>query len=163
MNYFVAYSCKYLNFICEAIVKFFIEDFSTDRIDYELLFENFHHIPGGTSTRNINHWVQFYSTKEFKQYDYGVERNYMIYGQPTPPHYDLNKFKDYSIKSLMTTSDADPFSKIEDCQHLFQHLKPEVIKILDLEKYNHLDYLWSHKSSKELYTQVIQFLKEETK
>jgi lysosomal acid lipase/cholesteryl ester hydrolase len=154
---FVAYSCKYLNTICEYIVRFFIEDFPTNKIDYSQLFENFFHIPGGTSTRNVNHWVQFYETKLFKQFDYGKEINYLKYGQSSPPSYDLTKFKHYQVRSLMTISNADPFSKPEDCQHLFEFLNEEVFTILKLENFNHLDYLWS-RDSLLLYQKIIDFL-----
>ena len=159
MNNLVAFACKHLSGICQSIVQFFIEDYPTNRIDYKLLLENFYNIPGGTSARNVNHWVQFYATKQFTYYDHGVEVNYLKYGQATPPAYDLTKFKNYSVKSLMTISNADPFSKKEDCQHLFEHLNPDVFTILNLNNYNHLDYLWSSDASRELYTEIIDFLK----
>jgi len=71
---FIKFSCKNFNFICTTIVRFFAEDFPTNRIDFNILFENFMYAPGGSSARNVNHWVQIYSTKQFSQFDFGQEK-----------------------------------------------------------------------------------------
>jgi hypothetical protein len=163
MNYFmyqiIAFACRNVNFLCKSIVQFFIEDYPTNRIDYSKLFQEFYNIPAGTSARNINHWIQLYSTKEFRQFDYGREINMIKYGKEIPPLYDLSKFKNYTIPSLMTISNADPFSKIEDCQHLFEHINKNILKLIELKDYNHMDYLWSSDASRELYIKIIDFLK----
>jgi lysosomal acid lipase/cholesteryl ester hydrolase len=150
--------CKYMPILCKPITQYFIEDFPTERIDYNRLFEHFPYTPGGTSARNVNHWIQFFTTKEFTQYDFGTEMNYIKYGRPTPPTYDLTKFSNYRIPSLMTTSDADPFSKIDDCIHLFQYIDPNYLTIKELTNYNHLDYLWSHDAKADIYDDILEFL-----
>ena len=159
MNYLVSFACRHFNSVCGEIVKFFIEDYSTGHIDYSQLLEEFHYIPGGTSNRNVQHWVQLYNSKQLKQFDHGIELNYLKYGQAYPPNYEITNFKSYNVKSLMTISKADPFSKIEDCQHLFEHLDPDVFTVLKLDDYNHLDYLWSSHAQRDLYVEVIDFLK----
>lgn len=151
--------CKNANFICKPIIQYFVEDYPTNRIDYEKLFNEFYNIPSGTSARNVNHWIQMFSSKQFGQYDYGKDINFLKYGQMTPPEYDLSKFKKYTVKSLMTVSDADPFSKIEDCEHLFQHINNDVLTLIKLKDFNHLDYLWSKDASELLYLEIIKFLK----
>lgn len=161
LNDFISFACRNINSICSLIVKFFIEDFSTGRIDYTNLLKDFYYVPGGTSNMNVHHWAQMYASKQFKQYDHGTEINYLKYGQASPPNYDLTKFKSYSVKSLMTISNADPFSKYEDCQHLFEHLNPGVLKVMKLKDYNHMDYLWSNHAVNELYVEVIHFLMNE--
>jgi len=135
-----------------------VEDYPTNRIDYSKLFNEFYNIPSGTSSRNINHWIQMYSNKQFGQYDFGKEINFLKYGQSSPPQYDLSKFKQYTIKSLMYVSDADPFSKIDDCENLFQHISSDVLTVIKLNDYNHLDYLWSSDASEQLYSKIIKFL-----
>ena len=157
---FISRTCKYINFICRHIVKFFIEDFATDRINYEKLFENFHFSPGGTSARNVNHWVQLYNSKKFTQFDYGRDMNFLKYGQHHPPHYDISTFSDYKIKSFMTLSNADPFSKIEDCEHILNLINKKYLTIKYLHNYNHLDYLWSSNAKQDLYFDIINFLKD---
>jgi len=87
------------------------------------------------------------------------KENLIKYGQSSPPAYDLSKFKNYKIKSMMTLSNADPFSKKEDCQHVFNYIPEHYIKIKNLTNYNHLDYLWSSDAKKDLYYDIIDFLK----
>lgn len=152
--------CKKLSFICKPIVRYFTEDFPTNRIDFDKLFDNFAYTPGGTSARNVNHWIQFYTTKEFTQFDHGYEMNYVKYGHTTPPAYDLTKFKKYKVKSFMTTSDSDPFSKIDDCfEHLFKYISDPHLEIKHLKNYNHLDYLWSSDAVKDIYRDIVEFLR----
>src|SRR4051812_10536026 len=76
----VAMSCSKFNTVCRMIMGFFVEDHPTDRIDYEQFFKNFMFTPAGTSARNVNHWIQFYNTKLFQQFDYGKEINLLKYG-----------------------------------------------------------------------------------
>lgn len=154
----VVSACKNLKFICKHIVAFFVEDHATDRIDYDNLLEYLMYIPAGTSARNVNHWIQFYSTKEFNYFDFGPEMNMIKYNQANPPKYDLTKFKNYTIPSLMTISDSDPFSKEDDCNHLFEHIQPSVVKIKKLKSYNHLDYLWSSHAKEDIYYDILNFL-----
>ena len=84
----------------------------TGRIDYDRLGKNiFLYEPGGTSLRNMKHWIQIYTAKRVQKYDYGsILKNLIHYGTATPPIYDLNQMRKYSIPSLMTISDSDPFA-----------------------------------------------------
>jgi lysosomal acid lipase/cholesteryl ester hydrolase len=159
INDFVTGFCKNVPFFCRYIVQFFVEDTPTNRIDYNKLLNDFPFTPSGTSSRNVNHWIQFYTTKQFTQFDHGEEMNLIIYGQKTPPVYDINLFKNYTVKSLMTVSNADPFSKEEDCQHLFEHINKDVYQVMRLDNYNHLDYLWSSDAAKDIYLDVVKFLR----
>jgi lysosomal acid lipase/cholesteryl ester hydrolase len=154
-------TCSRVNILCRLVMGFFVEDYPTNRIDYEIFFSNFFYSPSGSSARNVNHWVQFYKTKEFRQFDFGKEVNLLKYGQEKPPVYDLEKFRNYKIKSFMTVSNADPFSKREDCDHLFQYLDDSVLTIKEMNNYNHLDYLWSYDAKNDLYYELIDFLKGE--
>ena len=63
----------------------------------------------------MKHWIQIYKAKRVQKYDFeDVFTNLMHYGRVTPPVYDLNKMKKYSIPSLMTISDSDPFANPQD-------------------------------------------------
>ena len=48
---------------------------------------------GGTSTKNLLHWVQMIRTKRFRPFDYGHAKNMKVYGQSSPPDYDISNFK----------------------------------------------------------------------
>ena len=45
--------------------------------------------PGGTSLKNLMHWLQTMESGIFSKYDYGKEKNLEIYGSELPPAYDL--------------------------------------------------------------------------
>jgi len=48
---------------------------------------------GGTSTKDIMHWIQNARSGNFAQYDYGADQNMKVYGQITPPNYDIESLK----------------------------------------------------------------------
>jgi len=151
--------CSKVGFVCQNIISFFAEEYATNNIDFEYLFsQGLIYEPGGTSAKNVNHWVQFYETKEYAHFDYGKEENLKRYGEELPPKYDISKFKDYKIKSFVTSSNADPFSKEEDCHSVFSLIDKKYLKTKHLFNYNHLDYLWSRKATTDLYHEVLKFL-----
>ncbi|KAG5871627.1 hypothetical protein JTB14_037747 [Gonioctena quinquepunctata] len=47
----------------------------------------------GTSTMVVNHYYQIMISKQFRQYDYGSEKNMEIYGNTFPPLYDFSRIK----------------------------------------------------------------------
>jgi lysosomal acid lipase/cholesteryl ester hydrolase len=157
----VKHGCRNLQFLCRGIVKFFIEDYDkpSSRINYQELFNLFMYLPGGTSIMNINHWIQMYGTGKFGNFDFGRNGNMEKYGQELPPEYNMSEFKNYQIKSLVILSDSDPFSKEKDLSHILDHHKnTEFISIKRLQKYNHLDYLWSDHAKEDIYNDILEFL-----
>ena len=88
------------------------------------LSDLFYFEPGGTSSKNLLHWVQLFQNKIQTKFDYGKTKNLQVYGQDTPPAYDLNQFKTYKIKTFLTFSNNDAFSYPEDLNQFVQ-LLPE--------------------------------------
>ena len=134
----------------------------TGRIDYERLGKNiFMYEPGGTSLRNMKHWIQIYKAKRAQKYDYGTKvKNLLHYGSISPPAYDLNQMKKYSIPSLMTTSDADPFANPQDTLEFINNIENKnIVQILSLTNYNHIDYFWADSAIEEIFPKVIDFIK----
>ena len=153
--------CKFLNKPCYSIVKFIVaNNFDTKRINMNKLFSEFLYVPAGTSSKNIRHWMQMYNTKRLARYDYGEKKNMEIYGQKIPPIYDLSKFKNYKVKSFLYTSDRDPFSNVDDLNHLTKYLNDKYVTIRRLNNYNHLDFLWSDDAKEDIYIQVIKDLND---
>ena len=118
--------------------------------------------PAGTSLRNMKHWIQIYKAKKAQKYDYGsAAENLVHYGTVNPPAYDLNKMKKYSIPSLMTISDADPFANPQDTLDFIDNIEnKDIVEILSLQNYHHLDYLWSDSAVEDVFPRVLSFLKE---
>ena len=152
--------CKYFNKPCFNIINFIVSNnFDTNRINMQKLFSEFLYVPAGTSSKNLRHWMQIYNSKRLARYDYGTKKNLEYYGNETSPEYDLSKFINYKIKSILYTSDKDPFSNIDDLNHLTKYLNEKYVKIKRMKNYNHMDFLWSDDAMEDIYKPIIKFLK----
>ena len=160
---FVPLCTSKAKFLCNSILSLaFSGTHETGRIDYDRLGKNiFLYEPGGTSLQNMKHWIQIYKAKRAQKYDYGLVENLKHYGQTTPPVYDLKKMKGYSIPSLMTISDADPFANPQDTLDFVDNIEnKKVVNILSLTNYNHIDYFWADSAVQEIFPKVMDFLDE---
>ena len=160
---FVPLCTSKAKFLCNSILSLaFSGTHETGRIDYDRLGKNiFLYEPGGTSLQNMKHWIQIYKAKRAQKYDYGLVENLKHYGQTTPPVYDLKKMKGYSIPSLMTISDADPFANPQDTLDFVDNIEDKkVVNILSLTNYNHIDYFWADSAIQEIFPKVMNFLDE---
>ena len=152
--------CKFFNKPCFNIINFIVSNnFDTNRINMGKLFSEFLYVPAGTSSKNLRHWMQIYNSKRLAKYDYGSKKNLEIYGNQTSPEYDLSKFKNYKVKSLLYTSDKDPFSNFDDLNHLTKYLNEKYVTIKRMKNYNHMDFLWSEDAMEDIYKPIIKFLK----
>ena len=151
-------------FLCESILKLCFSGITdTGNIDYERLDSTiFMYEPGGTSLQNMKHWIQIYTAKKVQKYDYGsILANLKHYGVINPPVYDLNKMNGYSIPSLMTISDADPFANPKDTLDFIENINDKsVVEILSLNNYNHIDYIWADDAIDEVFPKIFNFLED---
>ncbi|EGC34801.1 hypothetical protein DICPUDRAFT_34411, partial [Dictyostelium purpureum] len=111
------------------------------------------HVPGGSSTKNLLHWMQIYHNG-FKKFDYGHTENWEIYGQNTPPEYKLSES---NIPTMFYTGTNDLFSTFEDVGWLAPQIK-NLIKWKNIKDFSHLDFIWSVNSHKEVYDDFIDTL-----
>lgn len=158
----IHFFCTKFGSFCKVLIEAIVETKITNRTDYKEISDLFFYEPGGTSIKNILHWIQIYHKQEFTSYDYGQKKNLEMYGQQNPPKYDLNNFANFNIPSLITKSDADPFSAEKDVDLWLKYAKykekQKVIEVLQLKNYNHLDYLWSLDAVNDIYVKVIDFI-----
>ncbi|KAF5293144.1 hypothetical protein FQA39_LY13754 [Lamprigera yunnana] len=97
-------------------------------------------IPAGSSSRMIVHYAQIGIQDTFQKYDFGESENLKIYGQSTPPSYDISKI----LTPIATFyADNDLLSSPTDVDRFTAQLSNSVSKKF-IEGYNHLDYLWSY-------------------
>ena len=69
--------------------------------------------------------------------------------------------KKYSVPSLMTISDSDPFCNPQDTLDFIDNIEDKkVVKILSLTNYNHIDYFWADSAITEVFPKVLSFLSE---
>ena len=134
----------------------------TRRVDYEKYGKNIYmYEPAGTSLQNMKHWIQIYKAKKVQKYDYGTIKNLIRYKSIHPPAYDLNRMKKYSVPSLMTISDSDPFCNPQDTLDFINNIEDKkVVKILSLTGYNHIDYFWADSAVEEIFPKILNFIGE---
>ena len=150
--------------LCHTILSLsFSGTHETGRTDYDKLGKNiFLYEPGGTSIQNLKHWIQIYKAKRVQKYDYGsIIENMKHYGQINPPVYDLKQMRGYSIPSIMTISDSDPFANHQDTLDFIDNIENKnIVNVMSLTNYNHIDYFWSESAAQEIFPKVINFLAE---
>ena len=150
--------------LCHTILSLsFSGTHETGRTDYDKLGKNiFLYEPGGTSIQNLKHWIQIYKAKRVQKYDYGsIIENMKHYGQINPPVYDLKQMRGYSIPSIITISDSDPFANPQDTLDFIDNIENKnIVNVMSLTNYNHIDYFWSESAAQEIFPKVINFLAE---
>ena len=145
--------------MCKTLINALIETKITNRADWKKLTDLFFYEPGGTSTKNLMHWIQLYDTQELAEFDYGKKENIKIYGTEKPPKYNVQNWKSWKIPSFITFSDADPYSVDEDTNYFLNHVENKDNFVFKrLKNYNHLDYIWSEDAKNDLYYDIFSFL-----
>ena len=86
--------CRNFSFICKFIF-YIISDSHPDLLDIENMSKYLKYYPSNSSVKSLRHFVQFIESEkpEFKKFDYGESKNLVLYGQKTPPLYDITKVK----------------------------------------------------------------------
>ncbi|KAF2893236.1 hypothetical protein ILUMI_12940 [Ignelater luminosus] len=112
--------------------------------------------PAGSSMVQALHYGQLLKSKKFRKYDYGEDKNLEIYGQSTPPDYDLRKI---TTPIAMYYGDKDPFTSKEDADRLASEvLHVAVRKIID--GYSHLDTMWGIGAQQLIFKDIIELMKQ---
>ncbi|KAL9925202.1 lipase 3 isoform 1-T3 [Glossina fuscipes fuscipes] len=128
-----------LRFLCSSILHF-IGGWGTRHLNQTLLPHVCETHPAGASTTQIIHYLQLYSSGDFKQYDYGIDINVKKYNQETPPHYELKNIKTCVD---MYYSDNDYMSAVKDVEYLARLLPCARLFRIPYNDWNHYDFLWS--------------------
>lgn len=115
---------------------------------------------GGTSTKNLLHWVQMVRAGYFQQFDFGTsDLNMIAYGQSYPPQYNTANFKTNlaHVNMLLFAGGNDALVVPTDYAKLLNIL-PANVKSKVVADYNHLDYMWSADVNQYINEDVRQFL-----
>ncbi|VEN49251.1 unnamed protein product [Callosobruchus maculatus] len=86
----VCLSSPFLMVACLTILNLFLGPFT--QIAPETIPVYFNQIPGGTSLKSISYLTEA-TRNQFRKYNYGTGRNRFLYGNDTPPDYDIQKIK----------------------------------------------------------------------
>ena len=88
-------------------------------------------------------------------YDFAsASENMKNYNQVTPPVYDLSKV---NVPVALYYGTNDWLADVADIQLLRQSL-PNIVDDLNIEKYNHLDFIWGLDAKSLLYDRMIQLM-----
>ncbi|XP_054922054.2 gastric triacylglycerol lipase-like [Dermacentor andersoni] len=116
--------------------------------------------PAGTSVRNVLHFTQITKSNEFRKFDWGRKRNKRVYGQPSPPLYDLRKV---TAAVAIYWADGDVLTTPHDIAHLIRRLPNVVLTYkVPVRGFTHLDFGWSITAWKHLYKKIVETMKQYT-
>lgn len=110
--------------------------------------------PAGSSIDDILHYGQMIRHKEFRQFDYDSERiNRRIYGQSTPPPYNLTAI---TAPVNLYYSKGDDTASIEDAIEL-QNRLPNIRSsyLVPYDDFSHIDFGFSYLAKQFVYDKLI--------
>ncbi|KAF2887085.1 hypothetical protein ILUMI_19088 [Ignelater luminosus] len=102
------------------------------------------------------HYAQLFKSKKFRKYDYGEEKNLEIYGQSSPPDYDLSRI---TAPLAMYYGDKDLYCNKEDVDRTAAEVSNLVTKKV-IKGFNHLDVLWGIDVVQLVFKDVIELMKQ---
>lgn len=107
----------------------------------------------------LTHFGQQIRSPRFRQFDYGMMRNFIIYNRSTPPEYQLNRC---TARVAIIYSEYDSLCPARDVRRLPREL-PNVVEIrrVDDVTFNHIDFVWGVDAKELVYDFIIHWLKAE--
>ncbi|TGZ60894.1 hypothetical protein CRM22_008291 [Opisthorchis felineus] len=146
----------HIPFVCTNVV-YLLAGYDAKNTNLTRLPVYIAHTPAGTSAKNMVHYCQGITTDQFQAFDYGKVKNLEIYGQKTPPKYDLSKF---TVPTAVFTGGNDWLAVEKDVDRLIEQIKPAVVSHINFPEYNHLDFVWGMDAAMVLYPEVLKLLKQ---
>ncbi|KAF6772794.1 Lysosomal acid lipase/cholesteryl ester hydrolase [Paragonimus kellicotti] len=156
MQFLAYFLCRrgHVPFICTNVI-YLIAGYDSANTNTTRLPVYVAHTPAGTSTQNIVHYCQSIMNDRFQQFDYGKKKNMEIYGQPTPPEYDLSNI---TVPTVVFSGGHDWLAVKKDILRLVDRLGKAVISYTHFDDYNHLDFVWGMDTGYVLYPAVLEWL-----
>nr|XP_023020513.1 lipase 1-like [Leptinotarsa decemlineata] len=106
------------------------------------------------------HYYQFYLTGEFRNYDYDIERNMEVYGQPYPPTYNLTQIP---VPMSIFLGANDWLATETNGKQIYSEIQPSLrcgYDVVPFKKWSHLDFLIAKDLPKYLYKYMFNKIKE---
>eukprot|EP01097_Dermamoeba_algensis_P002507 TRINITY_DN1996_c0_g1_i2.p1 TRINITY_DN1996_c0_g1~~TRINITY_DN1996_c0_g1_i2.p1 ORF type:complete len:266 (-),score=58.06 TRINITY_DN1996_c0_g1_i2:446-1243(-) len=113
--------------------------------------------PAGTSVQNMLHYTQTVKTGKFMKFDYGPIKNKQLYGNSTPPVYNIGAIKTPMIFYYGT---EDMLADEEDVEYLISQVLPP-LQSFKLS-YGHGDFVWAPSATDMIYRPMLSLIKKYT-
>lgn len=147
-----------LIYFCSKFVLEIYAGLDPSRTDMKIVPEIFRNFPADTGLKNIVHFLQCFDNKKFGQYDHGRDGNLKVYGVADPPTYDVASV---TPPIAYYHGKKDTFVTIEDAQKAASKIKNlDVLHIVPLDEFGHLDVLVTNDVGPLLYDSVIKNVKK---
>jgi len=115
------------------------------------------HYPGGTSTKDVQHWAQLIRSGRFERFDYGEAKNMAIYGQPTPPLFRLDQIR---VPITIFYGGLDTLSDTLDVEKYLKPQLPASTQLIFYPKYGHGDFLLHRDAPARFGADLLAFLRK---
>nr|XP_022912341.1 lipase 3-like [Onthophagus taurus] len=114
------------------------------------------HVPAGSSKEQFVHYGQEIISGHFRQFDFGMIRNLIHYGQITPPDYNTRAI---TAPVALYYAASDSFAAIVDVQRLANEL-PNLAKnyLVPDPSFTHVDFLLSENVVELVYNDIIDLM-----
>uniref|UniRef100_A0A914CGN8 Lipase n=1 Tax=Acrobeloides nanus TaxID=290746 RepID=A0A914CGN8_9BILA len=119
------------------------------------------HVPAGTSTQNMLHWIQMVHSGLQQAFDYGsAALNNQHYGSPTPPIYNISNV---NAPTYLYWSDYDYLADETDIKnHILPNLNPNILKgNFFLKEYDHSDFVKGLRAPDEIYHPMAKIIMDD--
>lgn len=141
--------------LCSTTI-FLLIGFDYEQMNIPKLPIIFTHINSGSSSKQINHYLQEINSGKFSQYDYGTLKNLEVYAKEVPPVYEVGRV---TCPIAIIYGNNDWLSNFTDVKYLIEKL-PNVVEVykVPFSKFNHMDYLWARDSKVLVYNKISQLI-----
>ncbi|KAK5978735.1 hypothetical protein GCK32_008193 [Trichostrongylus colubriformis] len=117
------------------------------------------HLPAGTSSLNLLHWIQMVKTGSVAMLDLGEKRNLATYGQKIPPSYEFRNIS--TIPIYLFAGGNDILANNQDINgFLLPRIGSSVQLNVHLPDYNHLDFIWGINAVTDVYKPIANLIRE---
>ncbi|XP_077533947.1 lipase member N-like isoform X2 [Haemaphysalis longicornis] len=113
--------------------------------------------PSGTSFKNMIHMGQVLQTGKFRKFDLGTRRNHIVYGQESPPEYDLQRV---SAPVALFWSEADALITAEDVALLRKDVPNVVLdfRVADV-RFCHQEFATGVTAKEAVYDHIVDIMR----
>nr|XP_002739797.1 PREDICTED: lysosomal acid lipase/cholesteryl ester hydrolase-like [Saccoglossus kowalevskii] len=159
INWLADHVCeKRYQIYCENIL-FIISGWDPQQLNQTRLPVYFHHVPAGTSVRNVIHFAQMIKSQKFQMYDYGsAAENLKYYNQSTAPLYYPENL---TTPTALYWGGQDWLADPKDVQSLIPKIKNVLISNDEIVEFDHLDFIWGMDAPERVYHNILNTIQKQ--